>query len=237
MVRERISRDYLLDMKITVPIHVVPDLSFLLAPASEDRISEIISNERLDVGHPLVGIAIRENMIQNLDLIAEVVNHLILTMDARIIFVPHTSISPAGGHFYCIDPKFRAKEIIKKVKVKENVSSIENEYTVEELRGIIGKCDVFVGGFMHANLSALSMCVPTLALSYSHKTEGIMNLVGLDEFVLPLNDLDAAQLINKIEKLYNNHDELEEKLRQRIPTLKKMAMKVGYFVKLTERTV
>jgi len=91
---------------------------------------------------------------------------------------------------------------------------------------------------MHANTSALSMHIPTIAISYSHKTDGLMNLMGLGEFVLPLNNLNAIQLINKTEDAYRNRDRIKEVLKQKIPILQKMAMRAGEFVKnLTESTV
>lgn len=234
MVREEISRDILLRMKIKAPIQLVPDLSFLIAPASDQRILEIFSKENVEIKRPLVGIAIRENMYKHLDVISEVIDHLILKMNARIIFIPHTSIS--GFHLY--DPRFLARKILKKIKVKQHIGLIESEYTVEELRGLIGKCDLFIGAYMHANASALSMHIPTIAISYSHKTDGLMNLMGLGEFVLPLDDLDVIQLIKKTEEAYRNLDRIKEALKQKIPILQKMAMRAGEFVKnLTESTV
>jgi len=234
MVREEISRDYLLKMKIMSPIQLVPDLSFLIAPASDQRILEIFSKENVQIKRPLVGIAVRENMYEHLDVISEVIDHLILKMNAGIIFIPHTSIRV----FYLYDPRFLARKILKKIKAKQHINLIEGEYTVEELRGLIGKCDLFIGAYMHANTSALSMHIPTIAISYSHKTDGLMNLMGLGEFVLPLNNLNAIQLINKTEDAYRNRDRIKEVLKQKIPILQKMAMRAGEFVKnLTESTV
>ena len=234
MVREEISRDYLLKMKIMAPIQLVPDLSFLIAPASEQRILEIFSKENVEIKRPLVGIAIRENMYKHLDVFSEVIDHLILKMNARIIFIPHTSIS--GPYLY--DPRFLARKILKKIKVKQHISLIEGEYTAEELRGLIGKCDLFISAYMHASASALSMHIPTISISYSHKTAGLMNLMGLGKFVLPLDDLDAIQLIKKTEEAYRNLDRIREALKQKIPILQEMAIRAGEFVKnLTESTV
>ena len=39
---------------------------------------------------------------------------------------------------------------------------------------------------MHANIAATSMCVPTLAIAYSHKFYGIMKMLQLDEYVMDI---------------------------------------------------
>jgi len=217
-----------LKMKIAAPIRLVPDMGFVLEPALDHRILEILSNENVEIKHPLVGIALRDNLYKHLDVISEVIDYLTLKMNASIVFIPHISSSDA---FYFYDPRFIAGKILKKIKVKRQISLIEGEYTAEELRGLIGKCDLFIGAYMHANISALSMYIPTIAISYSHKTDGIMNVAGLGEFVLHINDLDAMRLIKKIEKAYRSLDRNREVLEQKVPILQKAAMRAGEFVK------
>jgi len=227
MVRDEISRD-LVKRKTVAPIQLVPDMSFILEPAPDSRVSEIFSQENVEIKRPLVGFALRDNLYKHLDVISEVVDYLSTKMNASVVFIPHFSSSDVN---YFFDPRFIAKALLKKVKVKRQSTVIEGEYTTEELRGLIGKCDLFVGAYMHANMSALSMHVPTIALSYSHKTEGIMNMVGLGDFVLSVDDLDAATLIKKIEKAYHDRVRIKENLNETIPVLQKKTMQAGELVK------
>lgn len=232
MTREELSKQYLLKMGIKAPIYVVPDLSFAVKPTPDHRVYEILFEENIEEEHPLAGIAIRENMYKYLDIMSAIVNYLTSKMKVKVIFIPHTSISDLHTHLGCCDPRLLARKIIKRIECKELVNSIDGEYTVEELRGIIGKCDLFIGAYMHANTSALSTYVPIVAISYSHKTEGIMNLVGLGEFVLPLKDLSIPYALNKIEKAFYNRDRLRHALRRKIPVLREKAMKTGEIVKI-----
>jgi colanic acid/amylovoran biosynthesis protein len=196
-----------------------------LNPASDRRVSEIISKEGIKIHRPLIGIALRDNLYPHLNEISKVINYLILNMDASIIFIPHFSSLDTSYFYY--DPRFIARKLLEKIDARERITVIQGEYTVEELRGLIGKCDLFIGAYMHANISALSMCVPTIAISYSHKTYGIMDSVGLSELVLNINELTATNLINKIEKMYNNIHKYREHLKQCIPIIQEAVLKLG----------
>lgn len=50
-----------------------------------------------------------------------------------------------------------------------------------EIRYVISKCKMFIGGRTHAVISAYSTCVPALALGYSIKSRGIAKDLGLSE--------------------------------------------------------
>ena len=229
LVRERISKDYLInDLKIKTMVCFLPDLSFVVKSVSNQRVREIFIREKVKVRRPLIGVALRDNLYTHLDEISKVINYLILKMNASIIFIPHFS-SKDTPHFY-YDPRFITEKLLEKIDEKRWINMIKGDYTVEELRGLIGKCDLFIGAYMHANISALSMYVPTVALSYSHKTEGIMDLVGLSDFVLNINELNATNLIRKIEKLYDGLHEYREFLKRRIPMIQKRVLKVADFI-------
>ena len=229
MVREEFSKNYLLKMRIKVPIILVPDTSFILEPAPDHRVVKILSKENVETEVPLIGIALRDILYTHLNVISEVIDNLILKMKGSVIFIPHDSKAGMLSNFN--DPRFLAEKMLNKINTKRRISSIMGEYTVEELRGIIGKCDLFIGAYMHANISALSMCVPTIAISYSHKTDGIMNLVGLEDYVLHINELEPTLMIQKIEKAYHNLDKNKEVLKRKIPTLQKAVMGTGELVK------
>ena len=54
---------------------------------------------------------------------------------------------------------------------------------------------------------------PAFALNYEHKSEGIMNQLGLPSFGAPLSELLNGQLICKVKECISNIDEAREKVR------------------------
>ena len=78
----------------------------------------------------------------------------------------------------------------------------------------------------HASIAAYSSCVPTLVLGYSIKSKGIAtDLFGNYEgYVLPMQDIsDASQVCNAYMEIIKNHDSIEKKLKDTIPSYKQLA--------------
>lgn len=153
-----------------------------------------------------------------------VIEHLVKEYDANIILVPHI-ISLQYELFG--DDRTAIKKIYDSLAEnnKERVVPIQGYYASEEVKGIIGLCDIFIGEKMHANVGALSQCIPTLGLSYSHKFYGIMKMMGYEEYVM--QNVDPAALISKVDKLWKNKEEIRFSLDKKMITIKEMAENNG----------
>jgi colanic acid/amylovoran biosynthesis protein len=77
-----------------------------------------------------------------------------------------------------------------------------------------------IGARMHANIGALSSGIPTVAISYSHKTPGIMDLLGQKSLVIDIVSLDYAMIIRTIKTSIVEHVEISETLKHKIQTVK-----------------
>lgn len=154
--------------------------------------------------------------------INDVVNHLVNNYGATVILIPHIISSQKelmGDDRTTVKNVFDAIEIDNK---EERIIPILDNYSSEELKGIIGVCDIFIGAKMHANVGALSQCVPTIGLSYSHKFIGIMKMLGQEEYVV--SSLDSKQIISKIDKLWENKEQIRSELGSKVGEVKKRAL-------------
>lgn len=227
VVRERISKDYLQEIDVTKPpIYFTGDMAFLLQPAPYERVQEILLNENIsEKNGPLIGISLRVISAESKDsyirLMMQVVDYLVDKLNANVVFIPHTS---NGGRDI-------QNIIFNKIKNKDKVTSITNEYTVEELKGIIGRCKLFIGAYMHANISAISTNVPTIALSYSHKYLGIMELVGQEKYVCDFRTVTFDELVSKINDAWYNREKIKNELATKVEVLKESAFTNGKLVK------
>lgn len=235
-LREEVSRKHLKELGIDkAPIYVTADSAFLLRPAPHQMIKEIMLKEGIDKNNkPLIGISVskiiarygfldlkdsEEKYNRYIHLMSKVVGYLIEKLNATVIFVPHV-IEPWGN-----DDRTVADDIINLIKNKNKCISIKKEYTAEEIKGIIGECDLFIGARMHATVASTSMFVPTIAIAYSHKTPGIMGkMLGQEKYVLDIKNLDYNTLISKIEDAWNNKEKIKNDLEYKMDDIKERAL-------------
>jgi polysaccharide pyruvyl transferase WcaK-like protein len=160
-------------------------------------------------------------------LMSKVTDYLVDTLNATIVFVPHV-IGPGEGN----DDRIVADDICKLIKNKDKIISIKEEYTPEELKGIIGQCDLFIGARMHATIASTSMLVPTVAIAYSDKTHGIIGkMLGYEAYVLDVRDLSYDRLISKIDDAWENREEIKKDLEMKMKVVKERASFNGKLVR------
>ena len=233
IVREEITKNYLEEMGVKSPIHLIADCAFVLEPAPYDHIENILSKENIDTTkRPLVGISAnamlddKENNYANS--MAQTIDYVIEKLNAQVVFVPHVVSPVAGGKG---DDRVMGEKIYKLAKNKENINLIKGDYSPEELKGIIGLCDMFIGGRMHANIAAISSCVPTIATAWSHKYYGIMRTVGQEKYVCDFKTMNFEELKSKIDDLWDNKEKIREELKVKVEEQKRLAWYSGEMVR------
>jgi len=239
LLREELSKKWLDDNNIRNPkIYVTADPAFLLDVVSQSRVFEILSNEGInELQKPLIGInpsGLISKYAKGNDqkckgritnILAKVIDNLIENLDASIIMIPHVYTTN-------FDDRVAINLIFCKVKNKSRVKIIKNEYTPQELKGIIGQCDLFIGARMHATIASTSMLVPTIGIAYSHKMHGIIGeMLGQEKYVLDIKELDYDGLISKINDAWENREEVKKELEVKIPEMKEKAMLNGKLIK------
>jgi len=230
MTREELTRDYLVAIGVRKDIRVVADVAFGLQPAPDEQIARFFHFRNLGNCHSsLIGINISQLMshrsrVLNLrndyiELMARLADYLVDEFNVTVLLIPHqiypktlefttdTSASiQLGTDMTAISDTFA------RVKNKDRIVPLNGEYTVQELKGIISKCDLFVGARTHSIIAAISTSVPTLGIAYSVKTIGIMKMFHLDEYVCDLKSMNLDELTTKVGDLWRNRDKIRKKL-------------------------
>ena len=244
--REEITKDYLKKMGIDkIPVHLTGDIAFLLPQASNKGVHEIFLNEGISEDkRPIIGMAISQSIAgysktkrkqaitgqskykdprdirdSYIHTMVQVVGYLTDVLDATVVFVPHV-VGPGKEH----DDRVIGADVLARVKNKQKVVLITREYTPEELKGIIGQCDLFIGARMHANIAATSMHVPTIGIGYSYKFNGIMEMVGLEDYICDIRSLKFEELIPKINDAWANREEIKRELKSKIEILQEQTL-------------
>lgn len=238
IVRDEITKNYLCEIGVANTIHLTADPAFLLGPSPCEIVQKILLKENIKThDRPMIGISASQHIYElvpkkpeannlYLKLMVQTVGHVVNKLNAHVIFVPHVTNDDRP-----IDDRFVAKKIYEMSKNKDKIRLINNEYSAEELKGIIGKCDLFIGARMHANIAATSMCVPTLAIAYSHKSCGIMRMLGMEKYVLDFGTMTLEEITSKIDDLWINRERIRMELASKVKVLKDRALYNGKLIK------
>ena len=92
--------------------------------------------------------------------IATVIDTLVERLGVTVVFLPHCI-----GYGADLDDRNVARDIYLECVHQDHVILIEKEYTAGELKGLLGQMDLFIGERIHSVVNAMSMHIPSIALS------------------------------------------------------------------------
>ena len=113
-------------------------------------------------------------------------------------------------------------EIVKNKTQDEIAEIFEYDLDYMKIIQLIARSTAVVGMRLHSLIFATIVHKPFLALSYSLKVRGLVEDLGMGEYVLSLNDgLEAMNV--RFESLMNNYEKLENSLVEAYLRMKKKA--------------
>ena len=229
--REGLTETYLADLGVDRQrLELTADLAFLLPAAPATRVDEILAIEQLRAEHrPVLGIAVSsllghtdaprdDGSGQFASIIAGAADAMIERHNLVVRFISHVT-GPGAAR----DDRRVAQQVRERMRHRDQVEIVSGDYRPEEMKGVIGRCDIFLGLRMHANIAALSMRVPTLAIAYSRKTYGIMDMAGQGERICDVRQLDEKALTNALDRLWRERVEVRAGLQARLPEIEREA--------------
>jgi polysaccharide pyruvyl transferase WcaK-like protein len=163
-------------------------------------------------------------MDNDLKMLAEVADSCIEKMNATVAFIPH--IQAKGLYVNEVEV---LKKIIHYMKHRDKARVITSNYTAEEIKAIIGRCDLLVGSRTHAIIAALSQYIPVVALPYHEKFFGIMKMVGQEKYIC--DKITTESIMAKIDVVWNRRREIREQLEKEIKYIKELTLFQGKLVK------
>lgn len=230
-VREEISMNYLKSLGIKPKVIVTADAAFLVKSIPRDECTKLLADEGIHKNgdRPLVGVTVRNwdfpgfsngkiRFANYLEVVAQIAKYLVSNLNALVIFFPQVIFSPKD------DDRIISNEIVSRIGNDSNFKVLTKDYYPEELKGIIGQMDLFIGTRMHSNIFALSMSVPTVAISYEKKTDGIMDMLGVGEYVVDISTISFDDMVSKISAAWDNRGNISALTKQKAEEVEKRAL-------------
>ncbi len=134
--------------------------------------------------------------------------------DAHILLVPHVVVER-----FHVESDLRACETLHGMlpnEWRQRTTVLPNPSSACDAKGIISRCNFFVGTRMHACIAALSSEVPVCAIAYSKKTSGVFGTVGMEHAVFDARALGADHIISGIMGRYRVRNSDRQLIRQRL---------------------
>jgi len=228
-----------------IPLRFTGDVGVLLEPVDPLTAKRIMAQEKIDKNNGLlIGTSITRRLLSHsfpeisdyneryekgLNEIANVFDRLIANYRSNIVFIPHCIEYTTNN-----DDRVVGNDILEKMKNKANFKVITKEYTPQELKGLMGQLDVFVGDRVHALISALSMNVPCCALAYRSDTRPY-NLVGKDfgqeKWIFEVDTFNNNALYELLTDLISSNKEIRRSLPLMTQRAKEKALLNGQLLK------
>lgn len=212
-------------------LDLIHDSAFVLEPTANLDVDKILNEAKAPVGK-YIGINISVLLYNKMKalgkdyptLMSEYIAWLKKEFNLPIILIPH-QIFPdnytytreqyisMGG-----DDRYAIELVMNCLQDKEGIYPLTGYYSPSELKGVIRRSEIFIGGRMHSIIGAISQCTPSLILQYSHKAGGMMKFLELEEFVWDIKD-DPQAFRDKTSKLWANRVEIKQKLTDTMPAI------------------
>jgi colanic acid/amylovoran biosynthesis protein len=204
------------------------DEAFLLLPAPEALGRQRLELLGVPIGGPVVGATVvnwrfpdaddpsqrRDRYVQTM---IDLIDHITDSYQAHVILFPFVL---EGAYPRC-DERI-TNQVHGRIKNSPMVH-LCRETDPRVIKSIQAGLDVFVGSRLHSAISAMSVGVPALVISYMPKADGIMAMLGLSEFVMDINTIEAAGVKQVFDRLWAAREQVRHSLRGVVPEVQARA--------------
>lgn len=219
-VREEWSRDYVLGLGVSADrVTYCPDLAFMFGDGDIETVAPIeISGVDSGDDRPLLGISVKWHSFPGSDdpkarrrlymkALADTADSIVEHHGARVVIVPQTLEDLKAG-----------RELYREISNRGDVVLLEDDLSPADLRRVYARCRILIGTRMHANILAMGAGTPVVAIAYQPKTAGIMAVMGLDDWVLSIEDV--SELVARTHDLWIHADDVREVLPGKVKALR-----------------
>ena len=218
LARDEATRTYIESLGIKTKMLVVPDTAFLLE-SRESEESEYY--KALRVKCPIIGLSVSfqardrfAGKTSYTEVMKNFVNYLIAKHSAHVVVLPN-ELSETKDDDTCI-----AEELCARVNHKNCRMVNTQDLLAQETKGIIEQCDVVVAARYHTIVAALSLGIPTLAIGWHHKYQGVLELFEQEGSLCNIKELNLKQLTGKFDEVWDNRNEIGNMIKSRLGDVK-----------------
>ena len=153
--------------------------------------------------------------------IHELVRRLVTQANARVILIPHVVVPPPA-----VESDIGAcQAVVAALREfsRDQLRVAPTFHDPREVKWLISQCDWFCGTRMHSTIAALSTGVPTAAIAYSLKTQGVFETCDQGDRVADPRHLDTADMVDHLWQSWLNRAQAKARLDAALPAVRHQA--------------
>lgn len=213
-LRDQSSMEYVKELGVkNKNVFVTADPVFTLEASSLERIEEIFKGEKIPRDKKIIGISLREwkRAKDLVPKIVDLVDHMVDKYDVNVLLIPM--------HYpEDLDISLDIAKLAKK-----NCYVVRENYSVEEVMGIIREFEIIIAMRLHSLIYAANQEVPMVGLSYDPKVDGILKSMGVRS-ISNVEDFRTEDLIENVDYVMENRDSLKLNIREQDIKFKNKAL-------------
>lgn len=243
-VRDPISRTLLQELKVWhAGCAVAPDVAFVFPGDSESTGLEVLQTAGTAPHTPRLGVTLINWQAQNRTFRQQEVYETAVAAAARA-FVTHTNgqvilFAQVRGPTPAEDDRIPAQRVAAMLAdLGDQVVLIEQEeIPAAALKAAYGLMDIFIGTRLHSNIFALTAGTPAVMIQYQYKTRGVVQMLGLEEWVVEIEQVSAALLTEKMLALWARREVVEREIQQAVTAVARQVEQIGAHIAADFRTL
>lgn len=126
------------------------------------------------------------------------------------------------------DDRVPARRLLARLQdLPGQVLLLDRQLSPALLKAAYGQMDLFLGTRLHSNIFALTEGVPVVAIGYQYKTRGVMRMLGLEPWVVDIEEVEPQALAALLEAAWSQRAEIRRRIADALPPLQEMASRAG----------
>ena len=210
------------EIGIVENVMVFPDIAVSMEPSESVAADKVINkySDNLVIGiSPNIVVNKLDKKNNYLPSFKALIDHILMSIENSIVLlIPHTieksSLSKEDDYSIC-------KSLLDEVSEFERCEIVNTlNFSPEEIKYLISRCNFFVGSRFHSLIASLSSCVPSIAVGWHWKYEEMMNWFDLTGNTIQYWDLTSDKLLRLFEENFKKKVEIKSDLEKILPGLK-----------------
>lgn len=133
----------------------------------------------------------------------------------QVILLPN-SCGPTSSE----DDRITLHNIAQRIPdLHQELFVVDQHLGPEMLQSIYSNLDIMIGTRMHANILALTRGTPVIPIGYLHKTLGVARYVGIEDWVLDIQNINGEVLAHKLLEMFVKRAQMRDHIQHVLPSI------------------